>query len=85
MLRMVEGRFLSACHPTINLVNIGFDYFVIRFGCPEDYDYVLTQGPWLIVARFGHTESTRHIEHKQIHVLISKYNPHPQKNYFYIH
>ena len=31
-----------------NLIYMGFDYFIVNFACAEDYEYVVTQGPWLI-------------------------------------
>jgi len=31
-----------------NLIDIGYDYFIVKFACIEDYKYIFTQGPWLI-------------------------------------
>jgi len=31
-----------------SLIDIGFDYYVTRFSEREDYEYVLTQGPWML-------------------------------------
>lgn len=33
---------------SLNLIDIGFSYYVARFTNVEDYEYVLTGGPWLI-------------------------------------
>lgn len=30
------------------LIDLGHDYYIARFSTKEDYDYVLTQGPWLV-------------------------------------
>ncbi|XP_021738160.1 uncharacterized protein LOC110704649 [Chenopodium quinoa] len=32
----------------IALTDVGHDYYVVRFNNMEDYDWVLSQGPWLI-------------------------------------
>lgn len=32
----------------MNLIDIGFSYYVARFTNAEDYEYVLIGGPWLI-------------------------------------
>ena len=31
-----------------SLIDIGYDYYVARFTNPEDYEHVLTQGPWML-------------------------------------
>lgn len=30
------------------LTDIGHEYFIARFSCIDDYNYVLTQGPWML-------------------------------------
>ncbi|KAJ8433409.1 hypothetical protein Cgig2_026673 [Carnegiea gigantea] len=41
-----------------SLIDIGCDYYVTRFTNPEDYTYVMTQGPWMLSDNFlqGHKE-----------------------------
>lgn len=39
-LRALKGDF--------SLIDIGFDYYVIRFMNREDYEHVLIDGPWMI-------------------------------------
>lgn len=30
------------------MIDIGFDYFIVKFACDDNYDYVMTQGRLLI-------------------------------------
>ncbi|XP_021764243.1 uncharacterized protein LOC110728882 [Chenopodium quinoa] len=32
----------------ISLIDVGFDYYIVRFTNMEDHHHVLTQGPWII-------------------------------------
>lgn len=37
-----------ARNASIQLIDVGIDYYFVRFNCIEDYDFALTGGPWLI-------------------------------------
>lgn len=32
----------------LTLTDIGHEYFIARFSCPDDNNYVLTQDPWML-------------------------------------
>lgn len=32
----------------LTLTDIGHDFFIARFSCLDDYNFVLTQGPWML-------------------------------------
>ena len=55
--RIVGYHFLSQCikelwmpSGRLDLVDLGHDYFLVRFEIREDLDRVLREGPWLLVS-----------------------------------
>lgn len=44
--RKVEKAW--ARNASIQLIDVGNDFYFIKFHCREDYDFALTGGPWLI-------------------------------------
>jgi len=48
MLLREGPKSRGALKGEFSLIDIDFDDFIVKFACIEDYEYVLTQGPWLI-------------------------------------
>ena len=49
----------------LDCVNLGKDYFLIKFHCANDYDQVLRGGPWFIGEHFWSLSLGNHISGPQ--------------------
>jgi len=39
-----------------SIIDVGYDYYIVGFSNMDDYDHVMTQGPWLIritISQYG--------------------------------
>ena len=53
-LHYLHSKVMSLWNPArqLNCVNLGHDYFLMRFGLIEDYENIIKGGPWFIEEHF---------------------------------